>query len=141
MGQALAIASIITTVAGHIFGGISASKAAEEEADLVRQESLAEAERLDREHRKFLAKQSVMFLKGGVTLAGSPLLVLEETREEGRKQVAARLRVGFERAERIEREGRAKLIGSIFGAVGSGTSMTLSAKQAGIFDKPATPKP
>ncbi len=32
-----------------------------------------------------------MFIKGGVTLSGSPLLVLEETREEREKRVQAQI--------------------------------------------------
>ncbi len=131
--QVLMGLSIATSVGGHIFGGISASRAAEEEADLVRQESLAEAERLEKEHRKFLAKQSVMFLKGGVTLSGSPLFVLEETREEKKRQVDAELRSGRARANIVSNAGRARMIGGFAGAVGSGTTMFLGAKAAKIF--------
>ncbi len=79
-----------------IFGGFMASRAASDEARalkreaaLARQEALEEADRLKKEHEHFIALQSVMFLKGGVTLAGSPLLVLEETRQEKDRQVRA----------------------------------------------------
>ncbi len=139
--------SIATTIGGHIFGGISADKAAREEsralkdeAALARQEDLEEAARLDKEHRKFLALQSVMFLKGGVTLAGSPLLVLEETREEKERQVEAqksraeaRYNLGRARADIVSNAGRARLIGGFMGAIGSGTSMFMQAKAAKIF--------
>ncbi len=131
--QFLTGAAIATSIGGHIFGGISASQAAEEEADLIRQESLIEANRLEREHRKFLAKQSVMFLKGGVTLSGSPLFVLEETREEKKTQVDAEIRSGRARANIVSNAGRARMIGGFAGAVGSGTSMFLQAKAAKIF--------
>ncbi len=145
--QALTIASIATTIGGHIFGGISASKAADAEADalereaaLARQEALEEADRLEKEHRKFLSRQSIMFLKGGVTLSGSPLLVLEETREEKKKQVEAQkkragalFQLGLDKAKRVSAEGRARLVGGLFDATSSGTSLFLQAKAAKIF--------
>ncbi len=147
MSQALMIASIATTVGGHIFSGIAGNIAAQDEAKdlkrqaaLERQEGLEEAARLEKEHRKFLAKQSLMYLKGGVTLAGSPLLVLEETREEKNKQVAAQkrraealYRLGRGKAKRVSNAGRAGLIGGFMDATSSGTSMFLQAKAAGIF--------
>ncbi len=145
--QVLTGASIFTTVAGHIFGGIAADRAASDEARalkreaaLARQEELEEAERLDKEHRKFLARQSVMFLKGGVTLSGSPLFVLEETREEKKRQVEAqksraeaKYNLGRKRADIVSSAGRARLIGGFLGAVTSGTTMFAQAKAAKIF--------
>ncbi len=50
---------------GQIFGGIAAQQAAQDEANalaqqaaLARQEALEEAERLDKEYSRFLARQS-----------------------------------------------------------------------------------
>lgn len=145
--QVIAIAGIAATVGGQIFGGISAGKAAkdeahalEREAALRREEEIEEAARLEKEHKRFLSRQSVMFLKGGVTLSGSPLLVLEETREEKEKQVEAQkkraeavFQLGMTKAGRVAATGRAKLIGGLFSAVSSGTSLGLRAKAAGIF--------
>lgn len=155
MGAALSIASmglkflpILASVGGQIFGGASErseneaeARDIESQAALARSENLEEARRQRREDRKFLAKQSVMFIKGGVSLEGSPLLILEETKEEEEKQFAAgkrqaEARFGFEfnRAERLREQGRAKLTGGILGGAGSGISMFLQGRSAGMFN-------
>lgn len=147
LSQVLAGASIAATVGGQLFAGFSASRAADAEAkdieaqaSLERTENLEEARRQKRENRRFLAKQSVMFVKGGVSLEGSPLLVLEETEEEGKKQFAAgkrqaqaRFKFGLEKAGRVKAQGRSKLLGGIFGGIASGTAMTMKARQLKIF--------
>ncbi len=130
MSTALLVGSMI----GSIYSGISASMSAQDEAKdlkrqaaLERQEGLEEAARLEKEHRKFLAKQSLMYLKGGVTLEGSPLLVLKETRDEKDKQVTAQerraealYRLGRGKAQRVSRGGRAGLIGGFMDAATTG---------------------
>lgn len=59
------------------------SKALEDEGDLLRQESEVEARRLREQTRKNEARQRLSFLKNGVSVAGSPSLVLQETLTEG----------------------------------------------------------
>ncbi len=134
MATALAIGGTVASVLGTVFKGISANRAAQEEADELRfqaqiekEEAEVEADRLKTKHRKFLAKQSLMFVKGGVTLAGSPLGVLEETATEAAKEVSAVQRVGTARFEfgqrkaaRVEATGRSAFIGSLFGAASTG---------------------
>lgn len=129
-----AIAGTATSIAGTVISGISANRAAQEEADDLRlqaqikqEESDIEADRLKTKHRKFLARQSLMFVKGGVTLAGSPLRVLEETAVEAQKEVSAVKRVGqaqFDfsqrKAARVEAGGRSAFLGSLFGAATTG---------------------
>ncbi len=141
---------------GSITGGIAAQRAANAEADALaeqaaisRQEALEEAERIDKEHTRFLARQSLLYIKGGVSLSGSPLLVLEETREERRKRVQAQIdkanagyKFGMKAAERTKAQGRAALTGGIIGAATSTTSMYLAGRSAGVFgaQKTVTPK-
>ncbi len=124
-------------IGSYIFGGFAADRAAssearalKREAALARREALEEADRLEKEHQKFLAYQSVMFLKGGVTLEGSPLLVLEETRQEKDKQVRAQRNraealygLGRGRAARVKAGGRASLIGGFLDAAQVGALM------------------
>lgn len=147
LDQILTGASIAATVGGKLFSGFAASRAAKEEAgqieaqaSLERAENLEETRRQKVENRKFLAKQSVMFIKGGVSLEDSPMLVLHETREEsekqfaaGKRQAEARFEFGMSKAARIEAQGRSKLLGGIFGGIASGTAMTLKARQLKIF--------
>lgn len=153
MGAALPIISIATTVGGKLFAGFAARRAAEAEASdirgqaaLEREENLEEAKRLKREGQRFLAKQSLMFVKGGVSLEGSPLLVLEETREEtekqfraGIKQAEARFGFGRKKAARVSAFGRTKFLSGLFGAAASGFSLTSKARELGVFSKKGTP--
>ena len=81
-----------------------------------------------------------MFLKGGVSLAGSPMLILEETREEAakesgavRRRGAALFELGLSKADRLASAGRASFIGGLFNAIGSGTSGFFEAKRLGVF--------
>ncbi len=139
---------IVASVGGQLFGGLSGksegvseARDIEEQAALERFENLEEAKRQRAEDRKFLAKQSVMFVKGGVSLEGSPMLVLEETAFEKEKQFAAgkhraeaRFQFGLSKADRVREQGRAKLTGGLFGGLGSGTSMLMQGQQSGLFD-------
>ncbi len=139
---------IISSVGGQIFGGMSGRSAGESEASdiegqaaLERSENLEEARRLREKDRKFLARQSVMFVKGGVSLEGSPMLVLEETEYEKERQFAhgkhaanAKFQFGMNKAERVREQGRAKMTGGLFGGVGSGVSMLMQGQSSGLFD-------
>ena len=121
MAAAAAIASTALQVIGQIAGGVMATLAAdkesaiiEEQALLSEQESIEEADRLKIEGAKFKAKQSVAFTKSGVSIKGSPLLVLEETRRGIDLEVSAELRrgqaikrLGFQQAEQVRASGRA----------------------------------
>ncbi len=131
--KALAIGGLVANVAGTLYSGFSAKQAAEQEAadiefqaQLQKQEADEEAARLDKKNKKFLQRQSLMFGKGGVTLQGSPLLVLKETRDESKKESAAarrrgsaQLQFGLARAQRTRAGGRNAFIGSIFSGVSS----------------------
>ncbi len=132
--KALAIGGLAAKIGGGIFAGMSASKAAEQEASdlefqaqLQREEADEEAQRLDKQNKKFLARQSLMFGKGGVTLSGSPLLILQETKEESDKESAsvrkrgkALFKFGMGKAERTRSAGRSAFIGSIFSGISTG---------------------
>lgn len=107
--------------------GVSQSRAAESEADLqeeqgriAQQEARVSAERSAKEKRKFLARQKLAFIKNGVSLEGSPLLVLEETLTESQKEIdaiikrgSAQQRLAGRRAEITRARGRRALLGSI----------------------------
>ncbi len=138
--------SIALAIGGKILSGLAANRAAKDEsarlkdqADLSRAENEAEAERVDKERSKFLARQKLSFIKGGVTLQGSPLAVLEETEEESRKEVealrkrgAAIQSFGRQKAASVRTSGRAKLFGSFVDATAFGVSTHIAKKSAGI---------
>lgn len=122
----------ILLVAATLAQGSAAKKSADEEASNIRkqaglqlEESRVEAERVGENFRKFQIKQKLSFLKSGVSLEGSPLLVLADTAEESKRQTDAILNrgtalagLGRSRAKIAERGGRAKLLSSVFTAGG-----------------------
>lgn len=126
-----------------VAGGFAARDAAKAEASaletqahLARSEAAAEAERKAIETRKFKARQALAYLKSGVSLIGSPLLLLEETRVEGlreseaiRKRGAAQSNLYRAQASATRNKGRAALIGG----VAQGAS-TLVSTGVGIHD-------
>lgn len=134
-GTAILFSTLIATSA-QIFGGVVSKQAADDEAllleeqgALARLEANEEADRINTENIKFRKKQKLAFLKSGVGLIGSPLLILEETRTEGNKEVEAIRRrgqaqftLGLRKAGITRATGRARLIGGIAGAASSAVS-------------------
>ncbi len=138
-------ALMIGSMAMKVMQGIAQKKAGNEEAkdirrqaSLQKEETLREADRVKTERRKFLAKQGLSYVHSGVTLEGSPLLVLEETTIESKKEVAAlksqahsQFRFGVDKGERAKKAGRARM----FDAFGQAITPALGAVKAtkGIF--------
>lgn len=126
-------------------GGIQANKEAKKQAKLAEQQAsakAAETERLtarqaeleQREIDDVSDRQKLAFLKGGVTLEGSPLLKLEETRrlgaeniEEielaGQAQSEAQITEGRVQAQQLKASGRQQLISGITGAARSASAL------------------
>lgn len=118
---------------GQIYSGYTANQAAKREAGLLEEQGAlaqAEADEEARAHandvRKFSRTQALSFLKNGVSLAGSPLLVLDETLTEGQKEATSIAKSGAAqrslynaRAYNARSEGRAKLIGGFLGGASS----------------------
>ena len=75
--------------------GAEEARVAAREADLTQQEA-------DSVRRR----QKVAFLKSGVSLAGSPLLVMEETRRKGKENVDEILASGTAASKAAYQEGR-----------------------------------
>jgi len=145
--SAIFITTSLLAAGGSVIGGIQANKAAKEEASLqeeqariASEEAKAEAQRRANEVRKFSRRQSLAFLKSGVTLEGSPLLILDETLREGQKEVKSVVERGdaqanlFNRRAAITRnQGRASLIGGVLGAAGSLSGSAVTGRKAGLF--------
>lgn len=146
----LETAFLIATIASagtQIFSGFAANRAAGAEADLqgeqasiAREESIANAERVAADRKDFLKRQKLAFIKSGVSLAGSPLLVLETTRSESQKEVDAIAKRGraqetvlLKQASQTRSGGRAALIGGFGRAAGTVTTGAVQGKTAGIF--------
>jgi len=105
----------------NIFQGIEGKKsldaAARDEkrqASIILEESKAEAFRVEKSNIKAIKKQKLQFLKSGITLEDTPLLVLEEAQAESEKEVDAirkrggsRAAFGRKKAKQFSRGGRA----------------------------------
>lgn len=63
-------------------------RAAQTEAELTRQDAAQRAVAARRDAMKFRAQQISSFLKSGVTLDGSPMLVTEETANQGQQNAS-----------------------------------------------------
>lgn len=118
---------------GQVYSGMEAKKAASKQASLqeyqgqlAREEAEREASKTEKDAKSFRSKQMVAYLKSGVTLEGSPLLVLEDTIKQGQEEADAIRKRGYatqtlynEEAQITRQEGKAAYISGILGATGT----------------------
>ena len=126
---------------GSIYGGIAANSAAQSEAALQRQqgdiavaEAKTNAQNEAYNQTQAVQRQRLAFLGNGVSLEGSPALVLAKSKEYGQSQVDAILTQGANRqslaygeAAITANKGRTALIGGLLQAGSKGYS-------SGLFD-------
>ncbi len=134
--------------AGSIYGGIEANKSANREASLQQQQgeiALEEAkinagnEAFNQTHA--VQNQRLAFLANGVSLEGSPSMVLESSKAYGQSQVDSILRQGqarknlaYSEADITRNKGRTAMIGSYFQAGAQVMGSTAQAYNSGMFD-------
>lgn len=132
MAAALPIVFTAISAGASIYGGYSANQSAKKEASameaqaqLVQQEADTEALSHAKDVRRFAANQSLAFLANGVSLAGSPLLAIQDTVNQGQEEVNSITRSGNARAKlyntqaAIKRnEGRASFLSGLGSAAG-----------------------
>lgn len=106
-----------------IIGGIQQSKEADKQAELARLDAEARAREEARIALEFEERQKLAFLKSGVQLEGSPLLVLAETRRKGLENVQNVLDTGAARASAISSAGRQSLFSGLTGGLTSAVSL------------------
>ena len=112
IGTAVLLQGLTALSAGaSIIGGIQQSREAQKQAQRAQQETELQARAEARENIAFEKRQKLAFLKSGVSLEGSPLLVLAETRRRGSENVGAILETGRTRAKGVAASGRQALIG------------------------------
>lgn len=122
----------------------SESSAMQQQGDLYLHEALLTADQTAEQGRQFQAEQKMNFVTSGVSLAGSPLIVLDDTSNKVRQEIEAikargqaQRDLSYARAAIAQREGRA---GFLSGLVKTGTTvfnLYSSAKGGGVFDKTA----
>ena len=85
----------------------AAMDAATEEARLTREDAGMAADQERREAARVRGQQIAAFLKSGVTLDGSPLLVASETEEQGKRNAQNTIDTAESRAKSIMLRGQA----------------------------------
>ena len=143
------IAGIGQAVAG-VASGVAANRAAsqnaalqERQAQLITQEAQVAINQKAREIRQFSGQQRVAFASSGVTLEGSPLLFIDETRRLGQeeldamaKQADARAELARNQAQQTRNQGRAALLGSLVTSPSRAISSLGNLKRIGAFSSP-----
>lgn len=116
MGLATALTGL--AAGAQLLGGLSARQESKRQARVAQIEAEEKARERKRESERLKKRQLVGFLKSGVTLEGTPELLLRETEELGREDVAAIRRTGRAQAQGARAQGRQALISGIGGAAG-----------------------
>lgn len=94
-----------------IWAGNEERKAANEQAAIVESEANQQAQAKQDEVKKFRAQQEMSFLKSGVLLDGSPLLVMNETTDTGLAEANSIREAGRAKANYLYKQGRNAFIG------------------------------
>ncbi len=135
---------LVSGVFGYL-DSLSAASVASSQADLIRTEAEANAQRYQEQAAQAQAKEKVMYLSSGVTLAGSPVDALATSARVANENVAAILMQGDAQAlnEQVsgansEMQGRAALTGGL-GKAATATGMGIFAAQGGATPGGATP--
>ena len=129
-GGALSTLATVGTVVsgvGSLVGGVSSFMESKEQAKLAQQQAETQARAEARSNIALESQQKVAFLNSGVSLQGSPLMVLQETERKGEENVGAIIQSGQTQAASLRSSGRSALIGGI-GSAGSSFASLGSSK-------------
>ena len=151
MGMVMGAMAVMQAVSA-IKGGMDMYSASKSEAGLQRQqanialqESQFAAQQKARSVTSFQAEQSNLYANSGITLEGSPAMVLEETRRLGQQEVDALWKSGYARhnmmmaqARQTQNVGRNALIGGFIKAGGSAANAYLMGKGIGVYGNAPT---
>jgi hypothetical protein len=125
----LAGAAVVSAGVG-VVGAIESRKAAKKKAALANDETRELFRLKENEIQGFQQDQTAAFAKSGVLLEGTPLEVLEATRQEGNRQQDAILRTGKAQVSLANAQGRTAILQGI-GAVAGGAAGVAGAVAGG----------
>lgn len=123
------IGATVVSAGASIVSGRQQKKAADKQAAIMERESKEKAESEKAEAERVRKLQKVAFLSSGVTLEGSPLLVMEETSAQGRTNAQRTVRAGADQASVTRQQGRAALVGGFGDAASKGASAAFTLNQ------------
>ncbi len=121
-GTITAVSGVVAAGAG-VYGGVEASKSANKQADQAASDAARKAEIEQQGNNMLSSEQKVAFLNSGVTLEGSPLVVMEQTRANGAANVASINRGGANMASALEYQGRGALFSGLASGIGTASSI------------------
>lgn len=102
-----------------LYAANEARKSANRQADLIREQARRDAEQRRRQNQRLLASQRARYSAAGVTLDGTPGLVLDETDRLAAQDIADIYYFGNQNANAARRSGRASMISGTLDAGGS----------------------
>lgn len=121
----------------------AAMSAAQEEARLTKEDAAFRAEQARKDAAKVRSQQLSLYLKSGVTLDGSPMLVMDETTREGEKNASNILTNADSQSRSILLRGqagqqpvqRADFFGTAASVLGSAGTAYSAGQDAGYWGK------
>jgi type II secretory pathway pseudopilin PulG len=119
MGKSAAIILAGISAAAGVASGVSGMMASKQQAEAAQEQAEASARAQAQENIAFEKQQKLQYLKSGVELSGSPLLVMAETRRKGLENIENTLGSGQQTASSALASGRSALFSGLTSAASS----------------------
>ena len=123
VGAAIAVGSFATNQIERGKADRAARKRAAEEADLTEEQTRLETERREELTEDVIDQQRLAFFSSGTLLEGSPIMVLEETRDKSLEELENFKTVRARQADLTRNRVRSAFLGGIFQDLGSAVQL------------------
>lgn len=104
---AIAIVGSVVGAAGSIAAGNAQKEAAQQNAALARMQAQEDARRSRRQSDALMGRQRAVVAASGTTIAGSPLLIVQDSAAEAETEIRHILQGGTARASAYQQAGSA----------------------------------
>ncbi|WP_417733127.1 hypothetical protein [Rosistilla oblonga] len=112
-------AAPIATAGAQLYSANEARKSSKRQANLIREQTSRDVANRQRQNQRLLASQRSRYSAAGVSLEGTPGLVLDETDALAAQDISDLYYFGNANAKAAKKSGTASLIGGSLGAAGS----------------------
>lgn len=144
---ALSALSQLASGAASFGAGRSEAEALEAQGAIAREDARIAAIQKARDVTQFQAAQGQAYLASGVTLEGTPVIVMEETRRQGQQEVDALIKRGaamqalYRSASRqTNKSGRGAFLEGILGAGATGLKGYVEGQNVGLWGQGSKPQ-
>jgi hypothetical protein len=128
------IGSVVIGAGSSVMGGMSAKREAKKQAARAQETANIQAEAEEKRANSAARIQKMQFIKGGVgALTGSPLLVMQETYDQGQLNASNIRKTGAYQADMFKSQGNAAMTQGIMGAAKSVGTGFLQGADLGVF--------